>query len=159
MPSLRNARQTAASDTPSAAASVPPSHPASPWRRRQFQLPQKAQTQPLPVFRFLARSRLIAQPGYAPGRKPLAPQANRVWPHPKFARDLVIPLTIQASKNDLGTLDQASFCAPAAGKVDQFGSLFGRTRQSHHDPGHQTPQMVCDLEASYIISRVNAIKH
>ena len=30
MPSLRNTRQTAASETPSAPASVPPSHPANP---------------------------------------------------------------------------------------------------------------------------------
>jgi hypothetical protein len=122
-------------------------------------LPQNAQTQSFPVFRFLARPRLIAQPGHTPGGKPLAPQPDRVWPHPNFARHLVVPLTVQAGKNDLGTLDQAGFLATAAGEVHQFRSLFGRTRQSQRDPRHQTPQMVCHPEVSHTISYFNAIKH
>lgn len=126
--------------------------PGQPWRRRQFQLPHKAQAHLRTVFRFLAWPRLIAQPGQTAGRKSLAPQTDRVWPHPKRARDLVISLTIKAGKNDLGTLDQASFRATAAGKVDQFGSLFGRTRQSHRDPGHQTPQMVLPSSMTHNIA-------
>jgi len=54
-------------------------------RRRQLQLPQKAPAQLLTVSRFLARARLIAQPGQTARRKPLAPQADRVGPYPKFS--------------------------------------------------------------------------
>jgi hypothetical protein len=78
-------------------------------------LPQNAQAQLRTVSRFLARPQLIAQPGDTPRSKPLAPHTDGVWPHPKLARHLVIPLTIQASQNDLGTLDQAGFLGTATG--------------------------------------------
>ena len=133
--------------------------PGQPWRRRQLQLMQKAQAQLCAVSRFLARPRPIAQPGHTPRRKPLAPQTDRVGPHPKLARHLVIPLTLQAGENDLGTLDQAGFLGPATGKVRQFRSLLGRTRQRHRDPGHATPQLVCEPQVSYKISHFNAIRH
>src|SRR5271154_2461697 len=135
---------------------IPPGQPG--WRR-QLQLPQNAQPHLGTVFWFLAWPRLIAQPGYTPGRKPLAPQTDRVWPYPKLARHLVVPLTIQTSQNDLGTLDQASLLATAAGKVHQFNSLFGRTLHRHRNPGHQTPQLVWKPEASYKISYFNAIRY
>src|SRR6201984_859208 len=133
--------------------------PGQPWRRRQPQLPQNAQAQRRTVSRFLAWPRLIAQSGHTPCRKPLAPQTDRVWPHPKLARDLVIPLPIQAREDDLGALDQAGFRATATGKVHQFRSLLSRTRQRHRDPGYATPQLVCEPEVSYKISHNNAIKH
>ena len=133
--------------------------PGQPWRRRQLQLPQNAQAQLRTVCGFLARPRLIAQPTHTPCRKPLAPQTDRVWPHPKLARDLVIPLAIQASENDLGARDQTGFRGTATGKVHQFRSLLGRTRQRHRDPGHATPQLVCEPKVSYKISHNNAIKH
>src|SRR6202011_1692373 len=95
------------------------------------------------VFRFLARPRLIAQSGQTPCRKPLAPHTDGIWPYPKLARHLVIALTIQASENDLGALDQAGFLGTATGKAHQFSSLLRRTRQRHRDPRHATPQLVC----------------
>src|SRR5271163_2302662 len=92
---------------------IPPGQPG--WRR-QLQLPQNAQPHLGTVFWFLAWPRLIAQPGYTLGRKPLAPQTDRVWPYSKLARHLVVPLTIQTSQNDLGTLDQASLFATAGAR-------------------------------------------
>ena len=133
--------------------------PGQSWRRRQLQLPQKARAQLRPVFGFFARPRLIAQPGHTARRKPLAPQADRVWPHPKLARYLVIPLALKASENDLGALDHAGFLGTATGKVHQFRSLLERTRQRHRDPGHATPQLVCEPKVSYKISHNNAFKH
>src|SRR5262249_41884101 len=159
MRSWRKARQTASSETPRAAASEPPIPSGQPWRRRQFQLPQDALAQLGSVFGLLARPRLIAQPGDAAGGKSLAPQANRVGPHAKLARHLVIALALQASENNPGTLDKAGFRGTAAGKVLQFSSLLGRTRQRHRDPRHETPQLVCEAEVSYEISHINAIKH
>jgi len=102
---------------------------------------------------------LIAQPGQTSCRKPLAPDTDRVGPHPKLARHLIVPLAIKASENDLGTLDQAGLLSTATGKAHQFRSLLGRTRQRHRDPGHTTPQLVCRPEVSYKISHFNAIKH
>jgi hypothetical protein len=46
----------------------------------------------------------------------------------------------------------------AAGKV-QFRSLLGRARQRHRNPGHPTPQLVCEPKVSYKISYFNVIKH
>jgi hypothetical protein len=80
-------------------------------------LPQNAQAQLRTVFRFLARPQPIAKSVYTPCRKSLAPQTDRVWPHAKLARYFVIPLPVQASENDLGTLDQAGFLGPATGEV------------------------------------------
>ena len=120
-------------------AAIPPGQPR--WRG-QLQLPQNAQAQVFAVFWFLARPGLIVQPSDASCRKPLAPQTDRVWPDPKFARHFVIALTLQASQNDLGTLNQAGFPGPATGKVDQLSSLFGRTRQRYRDPSHETPHLV-----------------
>src|SRR5438270_12148917 len=57
---------------------IPPGQPG--WRR-QLQLPQNAQPHLGTVFWFLAWPRLITQPVYTPGRKPLAPQTDRVWPY------------------------------------------------------------------------------
>src|SRR6266481_4885042 len=122
--------------------------PGQPWWRRQLQLPQNAQPHLRTVSRFLARPRLIAQPGHTPCRKPRAPQTDGVWPYPKLARHLVIALTIQASENDLGTLNQTGFLGPTTGKVHQLSSLLGRTRQRHRDPRHATPQLVCEPEVS-----------
>ena len=122
-------------------------------------MPQNALAQLRTVFGFLARARLIAQPGQTARRKPLAPQADRVWPHPKLARDLVIPLALKTCENDLGALDHARFLCTAAGKVHQFRSLLGRARQRHRNPGHPTPQLVCEPKVSYKISYFNVIKH
>jgi hypothetical protein len=71
----------------------------------------------------LAWPRLIAQRGYTVCRKPLAPQTDRVWPYLKLVRHRIVPLTIQTTQNDLGTLDEASLFATAASKVHQFNSL------------------------------------
>ena len=76
-----------------------------------------------------------------------------------LARDLVIPLALKASENDLGALDQVDFLGTAAGQVHQFRSLLGRTRQRHRNPGHATPQLVSEPNLSYKISHFNAIKH
>jgi len=54
---------------------------------------------------------------------------------------------------------QGGFRGAAAGKVHQFSSLFGRTRQCHRDPRHKTPELVCEPQVSYEISHINAIKH
>jgi hypothetical protein len=136
-----------------------------PWRCWQLQLPQNAPAQFLPIFRLLARPRLIVKPGDAACRKPLAPQTDGVWPHPKFARHFVIALTLKAGQNNLGALDQAGFLGPATGKVHQLSSLFGRTRQRYRDPGHETPHVLRAPEVHTIyristqLSTSTALRH
>src|SRR6516164_3397209 len=128
MPSLRNTRQIAASETPSAADSVPPPHPANPGgdgnsncrRMRRRNASRILVSCPAAADRTARRS---------PCRKPLAPPTHRIRPHPKFARDLVLPLAIKASQNDLSTLDQAGFRGAASGDPS-----------SAHQPPAQEPE-------------------